>query len=190
MSTFEGNMCYQGLSKKERINSNSVCVFLLQLVIQEESCLRLASFLIDGMVVDHGLVSPTTFVDSMYFSLKQLHVDDFVFVQSLSLKLKSLELNKDPAYFMLWQGQPFDGSQRRWVMHAMHLIVALETTILDATGGVLEFDWPLGIWMCIEMAKPYIEAAMVIGDGEPILRVPPLGGIVASEEHKPVEGVT
>ncbi|MCO5611961.1 hypothetical protein L7F22_066221 [Adiantum nelumboides] len=184
----------------------------LKFVIQEESCLRLASFLVDGVVVDHGVVSPTTSVDSTYFSLKQLdlvvpvedangngeildsfssqnftgarlHVDDFVFVQSPSLSLKSLELDKDPACFMLWQGQAIDASQRRWVMRALHLSVALETDILDATGGALESDWSSDLWRCIEMAEPCIEAAMVTGDGEPILMVPPPGGIVRFGVH-------
>ncbi|KAI5064107.1 hypothetical protein GOP47_0020777 [Adiantum capillus-veneris] len=184
----------------------------LKLVIQEESCLRLASFLVDGVVVDHGVVIATTSVDSMYFFLKQLdlvvpveaterngeipdnfssqnftgarlHVDDFVFVQSPSLSLKSLELDKDPACFMLWQGQPIDASQRRWVMRAMHLSVALETDILDATGGPLESDWSFGLWRCIEMTEPCIEAAMVTGDSEPIITVPPPGGIVRFGVH-------
>eukprot|EP00250_Pteridium_aquilinum_P021537 c25158_g2_i1 orf=3038-6676(+) len=184
----------------------------LKVELHEESCLRLASFLVDGVVVDHGVVTPTTSVDSMYFSLKQmdlvipvegadqsgefldsfgsqeftgarLHVEDFFFVQSPSLSLKNLELEKDPACLMLWPGQPIDASQRRWVMRAMHLSVALETGNHDPANGHPELDWSFGLWRCIEMKEPCIEVAMVTEDGEPILTFPPPGGIVRFGVH-------
>lgn len=184
----------------------------LKVELHEESCLRLASFLADGVVVDHGVVKSTTSVDSLYISLKQIdlvipveapdhsgefldnfcsqefsgarfHVEDFVFVQSPSLSLKTLDLDKDPACFMLWQGQPIDASQRRWVMRAMHLSVALETGINNPASGHSELDWSFGLWRCIEMTEPCIEVAMVTGDGDPILTVPPPGGIVRFGVH-------
>lgn len=179
----------------------------LMVELHEESCLRLASFLVDGVVVDHGVVKATTSVDSLYISLKQLdllipvegadhsgelfddyhnqdfngarlHVENFVFVQSPSLSLKTLDLDKDPACFMLWQGQPIDASQRRWVMRATHMSVALETDINEPAGGHSELDWSFGLWRCMEMTEPCMEVAMVTGDGDPILTVPPPGGIV------------
>lgn len=184
----------------------------LKVELHEESCLRLASFLVDGVVVEHGVVTPTTSVDSMYFTLKQLdlvipvevadhggefqdisgnheftgvrlHVKDFIFVQSPSLNFKTLELEKDPACFMLWQGQPIDASQRRWVMRAMQMSVALETGNYDAMDGQCELGLSAGLWRCIEMTEPCIEVAMVTGDGDPILTVPPPGGTVRFGVH-------
>ncbi|KAH7287165.1 hypothetical protein KP509_32G041400 [Ceratopteris richardii] len=184
----------------------------LKLVMQESSCLRLASFLVDGVVVEHGVVSPATSVDSTYFSLKQLDVvipvnsvgrnediidtidcqdftgarlqiEDFIFVQSPLLTLKSLELDKDPACFMLWQGQPIDASQRRWVARAMHLSIALDMGTLDSLSSCDKLECSDGLWRCVEMSEPFIEVAMVTGDGEPILTVPPPGGIVRLGVH-------
>lgn len=180
----------------------------LKINLQEESCLRIASFLVDGVVVEHGVVTPTTSVDSMYFSLKQLdlaipvevaeygaecqnvfvnneftgvrlHAEDFVIIESPSLNFKILDLEKDPACFPLWQGQPIDSSQRRWMMRAMHVSVALQTASHDDVAqGCNELDWSAGLWRCIEMIEPCIEAAMVTGDGLPMVSVPPPGGVV------------
>ena len=175
---------------------------LLQVELHEESCLRLASFLADGIVVERGVVTPTTSVESVYFTLKQLdlmipmeggvfrdvsndefkgarlHVKDFIFIQSPSLNLKTLDLEKDPACFMLWQGQPVDASQRKWVMRAMHMEVALEMGDFDVSNGQPARDWSSSLWSCVEMSEPCIEMAMVTGDGDPILTIPPPGGIV------------
>jgi hypothetical protein len=39
--------------------------------IQEESCIRIASFLSDGIVVEPRVVLPNTSLNAMYFSLKE-----------------------------------------------------------------------------------------------------------------------
>jgi hypothetical protein len=39
--------------------------------IQEESCIRIASFLSDGIVVEPRVVLPNTSLNVMYFSLKE-----------------------------------------------------------------------------------------------------------------------
>eukprot|EP01018_Ginkgo_biloba_P011380 Gb_29280 [translate_table: standard] len=176
--------------------------------LQEESCLRIASFLADGIVVNPGDVLPDTSVNSFYFSLKELdltipviaakfdnesrnelvencftgarlHVESFVFAQSPSLTFKLLNLERDPACFALWKGQPIDSSQRKWVMRATHLSVSLETGSCDDLAQSQNLsDWTAGLWQCVELHEPCIEGAMVTEDGGPLVTVPPPGGVI------------
>ncbi|KAG0586203.1 hypothetical protein KC19_2G072000 [Ceratodon purpureus] len=178
----------------------------LKINLQEETCLRIASFLSDGINVEPGLVLPEKSLNAMHFSLKEfdltvplnaalldeeeteeesgftgarLHVEGFMIAQSPFLGFKLLNLEKDAACFTMWKGQPVDSSQQRWVMRASHLSIALETNGCDdSSQNEVAGDWAAGLWRCVEMNEPYLEVAMATADGGPLIDVPPPGGIV------------
>ncbi len=129
------------------------CVYP-QINLQEESCIRIASFLSDGIVVEPGVVLPDTSLNAMYFSLKEfdltvpvttavpeedqdngeegftgarLHVEGFMIAQSPFLNFKLLNLDKDAACFTMWKGQPVDSSQQRYHLPCTTLVM-LELT--------------------------------------------------------------
>ncbi|XP_011620325.1 uncharacterized protein LOC18425873 [Amborella trichopoda] len=174
--------------------------------LQEKSCLRISSFLADGIVVNSGAVLPDFSVNSMVFTLKEfnltvpldsglpdaklnmmpsqssfegarLHAENLIFHQSPALRLKLLNLEKDPACFCLWESQPIDSSQRKWTMRASHLNLSLETSIGEKKSPDLS-EWSTGLWRCVELQDACFEAAMVTADGSPLITVPPPGGLV------------
>ncbi|KAG6689537.1 hypothetical protein I3842_11G180600 [Carya illinoinensis] len=180
----------------------------LMIHLQEESCLRICSFLADGIVVNPGAVLPNFSVNSFILSLKELdltvpldtgklnnpvsntdsgvqssfsgarlHIESLIFSESPSLKLRLLNLEKDPACFCLWEDQLIDASQKKWTTKASHLSLSLETcTGLSRLQNSL--DWSSGLWRCVELKDVCIEVAMATADGSPLADIPPPGGIV------------
>ncbi|MBA0580266.1 hypothetical protein Gorai_022494, partial [Gossypium raimondii] len=180
----------------------------LMIHLQEESCLRISSFLADGIVVNPGSILPDSSVNSLVFTLKELdisvpldigkmdnpgggdnhvrpksfagarlHFEKVFFSESPSLKLKLLNLEKDPACFCLWDGQPIDASMKKWTAGASQLSLSLETTA-GLTGVQSSLRWSSGLWKCVELKEASIELAMVSADGSPLTVVPPPGGVV------------
>ncbi|XP_061350520.1 uncharacterized protein LOC133295686 isoform X2 [Gastrolobium bilobum] len=180
----------------------------LMVHLQEESCLRISSFLADGIVVNPGVILPDFSVKSFIFTLKgldltvpldktqsdisksnmdntvktcfagaRLHIENLFFLDSPSMKLRILNLEKDPACFCLWEDQPIDASQKKWTARASQLTLSLE-----ATTGILghqnSLGWTAGLWRCVDLKDLCIEVAMATADGSPLLKVPPPGGIV------------
>uniref|UniRef100_A0A1J3FWM1 UHRF1-binding protein 1-like n=1 Tax=Noccaea caerulescens TaxID=107243 RepID=A0A1J3FWM1_NOCCA len=180
----------------------------LMVHLQEEACLRISSFLADGIVVNPGDVLPDSSVNSLLFTLKELdvsvpldmsnlegsaikedlsakkcfagarlHIENLSFAESPTLKVRLLNLEKDPACFCLWPGQPIDASQKKWTAGASHFSLALETssnsTELQSSRGP-----EMGLWNCVEGKDVSIEVAMVSADGKPLITIPPPGGIV------------
>ncbi|KAL5548246.1 hypothetical protein UlMin_003477 [Ulmus minor] len=178
----------------------------LMIHLQEESCLRICSFLADGIVVNPGSVLPDFSVNSFIFNLKELdvtvpldpekfntgsnkddsvqnsftgarlHIENLFFSESPSLKLRLLNLEKDPACFCLWEGQPVDASQKKWSGEASHLSLSLERTI-GLTGLQSSLN-TLGLLRCVELKDVSVEVTMATADGSPLTNVPPPGGIV------------
>lgn len=61
-------------------------------------------------------------------------------------------------------------------MRAAHLSIALETSGCDdSSQNETAGDWAAGLWRCVEMNEPYLEAAMATADGGPLIDVPPPG---------------
>ncbi|XP_050216708.1 uncharacterized protein LOC126667701 [Mercurialis annua] len=174
----------------------------LMIHLQEESYLRITSFLADGIVLNPGDVLPDSSVNSLMFILKELdvtvpldmskfdnpdyrksstaqssftgarlHIQNLFFSESPSLKLKLLKLDKDPACFCLWKGQPIDASQKKWTAGASQLGLSLETSISSR-------ELTSGLWRCVELKDVAFEIAMVTADGGPLTIVPPPGGVV------------
>ncbi|KAM1057311.1 hypothetical protein ACFX2A_031268 [Malus domestica] len=180
----------------------------LMIDLQEGSCLRIASFLADGIVVNPGAVLPDFSVNSLTFTLKELdvtvpldrdklcdrannkdiiyqstfsgarlHIENLLFLESPSLKLRLLNLEKDPACFCLWEDQPIDASQKKWSARASHISLSLEKCTKSA-GLQSSLDGNSGMWRCVELKDACVEVAMVTADGSPLTNVPPPGGIV------------
>eukprot|EP00258_Populus_trichocarpa_P028792 XP_024444811.1 uncharacterized protein LOC18095895 isoform X1 [Populus trichocarpa] len=180
----------------------------LMIHLQEESCLRISSFLADGIVINPGDVLPDFSVNSLVFVLKELDVivpldvsqsnnptengnstfhnvfagarlriENLFFSESPTLKLRLLKLEKDPACFYLWEGQPIDASQKKWTTGASHLTLSLETST-NLNGTPSSNGMSSGSWRCIELQDASVEVAMISADGSPLTNVPPPGGIV------------
>ncbi|EOY12594.1 Uncharacterized protein TCM_031110 isoform 1 [Theobroma cacao] len=180
----------------------------LMIHLQEESCLRISSFLADGIVVNPGAILPDSSVNSLVFTIKELdisvpldtskldnpgggenhiiqksfagarlHIEKLFFYESPSLKLKLLNLEKDPACFSLWEGQPIDASQKKWTAGASQLSLSLETAS-SLLGLQSSLGCSSGLWRCVELKDASIEVAMASADGNPLTVVPPPGGIV------------
>ncbi|KAF5781080.1 putative UHRF1-binding protein [Helianthus annuus] len=168
----------------------------LMIHLQEESCLRISSLLADGILVNHGDISPDFSISSLEFKVKglditvplvnessftgaRLHIENLYFQDSPSLRLKLLNLDKDPACFCLWKGQPIDSSQRKWTAGASLINMSLEThnnnnskKVNGSRSHCSEF------WRCVEMKDVCVQVAMVTADGSPLTDVPPPGGVV------------
>uniref|UniRef100_A0A1D1ZAH3 UHRF1-binding protein 1-like n=1 Tax=Anthurium amnicola TaxID=1678845 RepID=A0A1D1ZAH3_9ARAE len=179
----------------------------LMINLQEESCLKISSFLADGIVVNPGAVLPDFSVNSIAFTIKEfdltvpldarktsdlvcdrtypsstffgarLHVEDLFFSQSPSVKCKLLNLDKDPVCFSLWKGQPIDASHKKLITQVSHLAISLETCSGLAEQKIFP-DLPPNFWTCVELQKACFEAAMLTADGSPLVHVPPPGGVV------------
>lgn len=109
------------------------------------------------------------------FSGARLHVEDLYFCQSPSAKCPLLNLDRDPACFLLWEYQPVDASQMKWATRASHLSLSLETS---STSNGQRAVRDSNLWKCIELDDIRFEAAMVTADGSPLLDVPPPEGVV------------
>ncbi|KAF7833878.1 amino-terminal region of chorein, A TM vesicle-mediated sorter [Senna tora] len=180
----------------------------LMIHLQEESCLRIFSFLADGIVVNPGDVLPNFSVNSFMFTLKgldltipldkakmdmpeskmdytvqssfsgaRLHIESLFFSDSPSLKLRMLNLEKDPSCFILWEDHPIDASLKKWTARASHISLSLETCT-GTTRCHTSLGWREGLWRCIELKHACVEVAMATADGSPLLEVPPPGGIM------------
>ncbi|KAJ6980134.1 hypothetical protein NC653_028073 [Populus alba x Populus x berolinensis] len=181
----------------------------LMIHLQEESCLRITSFLADGIAVNPGDILPDFSVNSVVFVLKELdvivpldvsqshnpadngnytvhnafagarlHIENLFFSESPKLKLRLLNLEKDPACFCLWDGQPIDASQKKWTTGASHLTLSLETS--SSLNGTLNLNgMTSGLWRCVELQDASVEVAMISADGGPLTNVPPPAVLVS-----------
>ncbi|KAJ1393166.1 Vacuolar protein sorting-associated protein 13, N-terminal domain [Sesbania bispinosa] len=111
------------------------------------------------------------------FSGARLHIENLFFLDSPSLKLRMLNLEKDPACFCLWEGQPIDASQKKWTVKASQLTLSLEACT-STTEHQNSLGLTAGLWRCVDLKDACIEVAMATADGSPLLKVPPPGGIV------------
>ncbi|RDX88503.1 hypothetical protein CR513_29891, partial [Mucuna pruriens] len=111
------------------------------------------------------------------FAGARLHIEDLSLLDSPSMKLRILNLGKDPACFCLWEDQPIDASQKKWTAGASQLTLSLEAST-GKFGHQNSLGWTSGLWRCVDLKDARIEVAMVTADGSPFLKVPPPGGIV------------
>lgn len=146
-------------------------------------------------MVNHGDISPDFSVNSVEFKVKglditvplvnessftgaRLHIENLYFQDSPSLRLKLLNLEKDPACFCLWKGQPIDSSQKKWTSGASLINMSLETYNNNSKKVHVSRSHSSELWRCVEMNGVCIQVAMVTADGSPLTEVPPPGGVV------------
>ncbi|KAL4554897.1 hypothetical protein LXL04_037506 [Taraxacum kok-saghyz] len=178
----------------------------LMIHLQEESCLRISSLLADGLMVNSNHISPDSSINSLELNIKgiditiplqsnslnnsftgaKLHIKDLFFHESPSLRLKLLHLEKDPACFSFWKGQPIDSSQKKSTAGASLINLSL---LSHSTTGIGDSDSDSGFgFQCVEVKDACVQVAMVTADGSPMSDVPPPGGVVrvgvACEEYK------
>ncbi|EPS59717.1 hypothetical protein M569_15088, partial [Genlisea aurea] len=179
----------------------------LMIHLQEVSCLRIASFLADGLTTDPGSANPDFSVNSLIFKLKgldinvpleieepegpsrsldvplqssfagaNLHITNLIFSESPSVKLKSLNIEKDPVCFSLWKSQPIDASQKKLTVEVSSINLSLESCSNSTRGDGSKMD--SGSWRCIDVEGIRVEVAMATADGSPLTTIPPPQGVV------------
>nr|GEV74475.1 hypothetical protein [Tanacetum cinerariifolium] len=179
----------------------------LMIDLQEESCLRISSFLTDGVALNPEDTSPDFTINSFQFTVKELeitvplefknpdhptchdhpkyssfrgaklHITNFYFSESPYLRLGLLNLDMDAACFSMWEGQPIDNSQKKWAIGASLLGLSLE----KSNNVTVANDSGLHsseLWRCVEMKGVCIQVAMITSDGSPLKTIPPPEGVV------------
>ncbi|XP_074311019.1 uncharacterized protein LOC141646917 isoform X1 [Silene latifolia] len=180
----------------------------IMIYLHEDSCLRICSFLADGIVGNASSVLPDFSINSLLFNLRELDltvplhnvkstnhacsdsnpfghlfdgarllIENLFLFESPSLRLSMLELEKDPACFCLWHGQPIDAGQKKWSAGASALTLSLEKTP-KVDGKLNSSDSTSRSWRCVDMKKACIEVAMATPDGSPLVCIPPPDGVV------------
>lgn len=110
------------------------------------------------------------------FDGARLHIKNMQFSESPSLNLRLLNLDKDPACFLLWEGQPVDASQKKWSTSVSQISLSLET--YNKVSGSKRSDAILALLRCVELTDVSIEVAMATADGRTLTAIPPPGGVV------------
>ncbi|XP_051133580.1 uncharacterized protein LOC127253177 isoform X2 [Andrographis paniculata] len=177
----------------------------LMIHLQEESCLRISSFLADGIVVSSSDVLPDFSINSLSFNLKGLDV-------TVPLKIGTQECLSNDC------NMPFQSSFTGARLHIEDLIFSespslilkllnlekdpacfclWESQPIDASqkklatgASLISLSLETGhkttrsnsscedLWRCVEMKDLCLEVAMVTADGSPLTNVPPPGGVV------------
>eukprot|EP00262_Sarcandra_glabra_P020397 TRINITY_DN8098_c0_g3_i1.p1 TRINITY_DN8098_c0_g3~~TRINITY_DN8098_c0_g3_i1.p1 ORF type:complete len:374 (+),score=58.55 TRINITY_DN8098_c0_g3_i1:55-1176(+) len=180
----------------------------LMINLQEESCLRIASFLADGIVVNNGAVLPDFSVNSLVFTLKEFDLtvpldagkSDKYAVNGNSplqssfcgarLHVENLFFSQSPVLkFRLLNLDKDPACFCFWEDQPVDASQKKWTTRASHLSISLETcsnstehqtfsDWSAGLWSCVELHEACFEAAMATGDGSPLINMPPPGGIV------------
>ncbi|KAL8506128.1 hypothetical protein ACS0TY_017115 [Phlomoides rotata] len=175
--------------------------------LQEESCLRISSFLADGIVVNPGDVLPDFSINSMVFNLKGLDVTvpleigkpeqmsrncNMLSQSSFSgarLHIENLMLSQSPSLKLSLLNLEKDPAcfclwQNQPVDASQKKLTvgaSLITLSLESSNNLNEKATSRvesGLWRCVEMNDVCLEVAMVTADGSPLTNIPPPGGVV------------
>ncbi|XP_057528384.1 uncharacterized protein LOC130807247 [Amaranthus tricolor] len=179
----------------------------LMIHLQEESCLRICSFLADGVVVNSGSVLPDYSINSMMFTLNELDLTvplDFAkaancafssetgFQNSVSeakLHIKNLFLSESPVLQMLVLDLEKDPAcfclwdnqpidASQKKWSAGASYINLSLETSDILGGQKNSSsCSMRSWRCVEVKEACVEVAMATLDGSLLVHVPPPGGI-------------
>lgn len=180
----------------------------MQIHLQEESCLRICSFLADGIAVNTGSVLPDCSINSLRFTLKELDLTvpldaakaandacnsetafQDLFAQA-KLHIENLFLSECPALRMTVLELEKDPScfclwddqpidGSQKKWSAGASYVSLSLEKSDdADVEKNSSDSSLRLWRCVEVKEVCIEVAMATLDGSLLVHVPPPGGIV------------
>ncbi|KAK9673983.1 hypothetical protein RND81_12G203200 [Saponaria officinalis] len=176
--------------------------------LQEDSCLRICSFLADGIVGKAGSVLPDFSVQSLMFNLKEL---------DLTVPLRTAKAADHACSDSNTLEQLFDGARLQIENIFLFESPSLKLSMLElekdpacfclwddqpidagqkkwsagasrltlsleknhAVGRQLSSsDLTLGSWKCVEMKTASVEIAMATADGSPLVSIPPHDGVV------------
>lgn len=179
-----------------------------QLHLQEESCLRICSFLADGIVVNPGVVLSDFSINSLTFNLKGIDItvplDTGTPNHTVSgenntchslfdgarLHIEDFVLSESPALKLgLLHLEKDPACFCLWEdqpidgsqkkLSAGASVISLSLqTCNDATGLQNSLTLSSNLWRCVELKGACLEIAMATADGSPLTNVPPPGGIV------------
>ncbi|XP_017605641.1 uncharacterized protein LOC108452371 isoform X2 [Gossypium arboreum] len=173
--------------------------------LQEESCLRIYSFLADGIIGDPDSVSPDSSVNSFVFTLKELDIsvplhtskidnsggeEDHAQQNSFAgarLHFEKLFFCESPSLnlkLLNLEKDPaclsvWDGQPVDASLIKWTAEVSQVSLLLEPTAcSTGSPDWSSDLWKCVEVKDVCIELAMASTDGNPLTVLPPPGGIV------------
>ncbi|KAG0482770.1 hypothetical protein HPP92_010854 [Vanilla planifolia] len=180
----------------------------LMIILQEESCLRISSFLADGIVVTPGTILPDFSVNSLQFNLKELDLtipldfkknadvssDDVLHshacFSSARLHIENLYFLQSPSVRCKLLNLDKDpacfsfwdyqpvDASQKKWMARAEQLILSLETLNISTELAVSAKSSSLLWKCIEVHEACFEAAMVTPDGSPLLEVPPPGGVV------------
>ncbi|CAN4104077.1 unnamed protein product [Withania somnifera] len=168
----------------------------LMIHLQEESCLRICSFLADGIVVNPGVVQSDFSINSLTFNLKGLDItvpldtgkenhtvpgENNVchrLFGGARLHVEDFSLSESPTLRLgLLNLEKDPACFKKWTAGASVISLSLQTCN-DATGLQNSLALSSNLWRCVELKGACLEVAMATADGSPLTNVPPPGGIV------------
>ncbi|XP_021758795.1 uncharacterized protein LOC110723732 isoform X3 [Chenopodium quinoa] len=175
--------------------------------LQEESCLRICSFLADGIVVNSGSILPDYSINSVMFTLKELDLTvplDFakagnnacsgdtafqdLFAEA-KLHIENLFFSESPALSMSVLDLEKDpacfclwsdqpiDASQKKLSAGASYASLSLETSEDADGQQNSSNSSLVSWRCVEVKEACVEVAMATLDGSVLVQVPPPGGI-------------
>ncbi|XP_012443543.1 uncharacterized protein LOC105768260 [Gossypium raimondii] len=177
----------------------------LMIHLQEESCLRIYSFLADGIIGDPDAVLPDSSVNSFVFTLKELEIsvplhtskfdnpggeEDHALQNSFAgarLHFEKLFFCESPSLnlkLLNLEKDPaclsvWDGQPVDASLKKWTAEVSQVSLLLEPTAcSTGSPDWSSDLWKCVEVKDVCIELAMASTDGNPLTVLPPPGGIV------------
>ncbi|XP_042060156.1 uncharacterized protein LOC121804614 isoform X1 [Salvia splendens] len=179
----------------------------LMIHLQEESCLRISSFLADGIVVNPGSVLPDFSINSLLFNLKGLVVTVPLEIgnpEQLSgspnisvhnsfsgarLHIENLMFSQSPSLKLSLLNIEKDPAcfclwKSQPIDASQKKLTAGASSItlsLETCNGFIGRNTARvdsSLWKCVEMKDICFEVAMVTADGTPLTDMPPAGGVV------------
>ncbi|KAL6543199.1 hypothetical protein OROHE_010719 [Orobanche hederae] len=175
--------------------------------LQEESCLRISSFLADGIVVNPGAVLPDYSIDSLVLNLKSLDVTiplererpeqssrscNMPLESSFAgarLHIEDLMLSQSPSLKLSLLNLEKDPAcfclwenqpvdASQKKLTARASLISLSLETCSNLTGMDRSQAGSGLWRCVDIKEVCLEVAMVTADGSPLKNIPPPGGIV------------
>lgn len=180
----------------------------LMIHLQEESCMRICSFLTDGIVVKPGAVLPDFSVNFLTFNVKGLDITvpletrrpnyptDSVNTSYQSsftgarLHIEELFFSESPSLKLGLLNLEKDpacfclwedqpvDASQKKWTTGASLLSLSLESCNDSAGVQSSFTSSSNLWRCVELKGACVEVAMATADGSPLTNIPPPGGIV------------
>jgi hypothetical protein len=177
----------------------------MKILLQEATCIRIALLFAESVVLESAVKLPDRSLHAVYVTLKEfdlivpvnealmdeadkggpftgirIHSAGVTLANSPFLSFRVLDLEHDPACSSIWKGQPAESNHQRWVLRISTAAIALETENLNDSqkNASTRADGAAGLRYCVETTDLNAEAAMLSGDGRPLMTFLPSGGTV------------